>query len=130
MNWYKIAQQELHIEQEDRPDRTRIYLKDGDKEVGKLTIQEFAIDKKHYYITAFFIDAEYRKQGWGAKMMEIAKNLPRYQDKPIVLHPEPYGGEIGSSEYNQEIKNLKEMYQKMGFEDLTEEHGWMEYIRD
>ena len=125
MSWYKKAQ--AFIEQENLPDRTRILLKDGDKQVGKLTIQEFALDKNRYYIRAFFIEPEYRNKGWGTRMMELVKRLPKYQDRPIVLHPEPYDDNIGSEEYDKDTEGLKEMYRKMGFNDLTEEHGWMEY---
>jgi len=35
MSWYKRSEGKLHIEQEDLTDRTRMYLMDGEKEVGK-----------------------------------------------------------------------------------------------
>jgi len=126
MNWYEKAQENLKIIQEDLPDRTRLHLMDEnkDKEVGKLTIQIFPYDK-YYYATAFFIDADYRGQGWGRKMMKQMTSLPRFQDRPIILNPEPYGGNIGSDEYNQEIEDLKKMYRKLGFENDVD--NWMIY---
>jgi len=134
MNWYKLAQENLHIEQEDLIDRTRIYLMLGNKQVGKLTLQFYPNDlypnDNNYYITAFKIDPEYRGKGWGTKMMERIVNDPKFKDRPIMLHPEPYGGEIGTQEYNDIIAKLKNMYKKMGFEELKKDQNWMRYKRN
>jgi len=73
-------------------------------------------------MTAFKVNAEYRRQGWGTQMMQKMLNLPRYKDRPIVVEPAPYGGDIGSEGYRQEIENLKEMYKKFGFENSGNEY--------
>ena len=67
----------MQIVQEDLTDRTRIYLMDGENEVGKLTLQNYAQDKTNYYMTAFWIDSQYREQGWGTKMMQRILSLPQ-----------------------------------------------------
>ena len=125
---YKKAQNNLRIEQENLPTRTRVYLMNGEQQVGKLTLQTFPVDKKYYYLTHFKIEPEYRSQGWGTKMMNTLLANPEYQDRPIVVHPEPYGGEIGTPEYNQEIENLNKMYEKFGFENQSDEDYDMGYM--
>jgi len=113
MRIYRIAQN-LRIEREDLPDRTRILLKDGDKEIGKLVVQ-YGFDKKNYYLQAFKIAPQYQRQGWGTKMINAILNDTKFQDRPIVVQPAPYGNEIGSPEYMEELMGLEEMYSKFGF---------------
>lgn len=118
MRIFKIAQslQNLRIEKENLPDRTRIYLIDGDKRIGKLTIQ---YSEQYYTITAFQINERLQGQGWGRKMMDEIINDPKFKDKPIIVDPAPYGGNIGSPEYMNSINGLREMYGKFGFKDFS-----------
>jgi ribosomal protein S18 acetylase RimI-like enzyme len=117
-SWYKIAQihQNLRIEKESLSDRTTIYLINNDKRIGKLTIQ---YSEQYYTITAFKIDERFRGMGWGRKMMEEILKDSKFEDKPILVDPAPYGGNIGSPEYMDAINGLREMYGKYGFKDFN-----------
>lgn len=118
MNWYKIATNGLQIVKENLPDRIRFLLKNNDKQVGKLTIQSFSMDQEYYYLTAFWIDAEYRGQGWGKKMIEMALSDSRF-DKPILVKPKPY------SQDEKIETDLISMYKHFGFEDFKD--GYLIY---
>ena len=125
MKIYRIAQDDLYIDVVEMPDRIRVYIKRKDGQlnefgedfVGKLTLQFDAFSENKDMLTAFKIDPEYRDKGWGRKMMEA---LSPYQINPWYISPEPYGGNIGSQEYNEEIDSLHEMYGKFGFEEYKD----------
>jgi len=118
-SWHKTCQSQtepnLQIKKEPLSDRCRVYLMDDVKEVGKLTLQIY-LGEKYYYLTAFKIAPQYRDKGWGSKMLREILNDPKYQDKPILVQPAPYGGDIGSYQYNQEIDGLEAMYKKFSFD--------------
>jgi GNAT superfamily N-acetyltransferase len=128
MKIWRLAQS-LRIEKEILPDRCRVYLKNGDLEVGKLTIQWFDYDTKNYYLRAFKISPQFRGKGWGTKMMNEILNDSRFQDRPIVVVPEPYGEEndIGSPAYMEELAGLEQMYRKFGFEFIPNGNGMIRY---
>lgn len=118
MNWYKLATENISITREDLSDRTRIYLMNKGKVIGKLTLQFYPNDP-YYYLTAFKIDDPcFRGTGWGTKMLNELLSSPQFQDKPIVVEPAPYGGDIGSNNYNNEIQGLQDLYRKFGFESF------------
>jgi len=95
------------------------FLKNGDLEVGKLTIQWFEYDKEHYYLTHFKIAPQFCKMGWGTKMFNEIVNDVRFLDRPILVDPAPFGGDIGSNDYMEELSHLQDMYRnKFSFEDL------------
>lgn len=116
MSWYKKAINSLQIIKENLPDRVRFLLKNNGEEVGKLVIQSFAIDQKYYYLTSFWVDSEYRGQGWGKKMIQMALSDPRF-DKPILVKPEQYG------QYDEETQSgLISMYKNFGFDDFYDNY--------
>lgn len=127
MKIYRIAQEELYIDVEELPDRIRVYLKRrdgkqnefGEDYVGKLTIQFDLWSEGKDMVTAFRVDPKYRGTGWGRKMMEVALRR-RPKGRQLFVKPEPYGGNIGSPEYNAEIDGLHDMYGKFGFEEYQD----------
>jgi len=123
-DWYAISKisSTPSIEREDMGDRIRYYLKSNDKNIGKLTIQDFGY--KYYVITYFKIENEYRNQGYGSKMLKMALEDPKFLDKDIVVQPSPFNDE----DYEQQVASLKDMYKHFGFVDY--EYNYLIYKRN
>lgn len=119
---YKISQTnfDLHIKRDDMGDRVRYYLIDENgKEAGKLTIQDFG-DRTYYYLTSFRIDQQYRKQGFGKKIISEALNDSRFFDRPILVRPDPFDEETS-------VQDLIGMYSHFGFRPFETSEGYMIY---
>jgi ribosomal protein S18 acetylase RimI-like enzyme len=118
-NWYKIAKSiggKVELIKRDFSDRRQYVLVDKyyDMEFGKLTIQS-NLDPENYWLTAFFIDPNYRGRHFGSELMNEMKNDPDYMDKDIILRPATYDD---NQEMTEEM--LYAMYIKFGFEPMEE----------
>ena len=124
MKIYKIAQNKLYLDSETLDDRIRIYLKNNNDIVGKLTLQ-FNLDDKRYILTYFQLEDQYQKQGWGTKMFEELLKL--YDGgKPILVQPLPFLDD----DVDQQIQSLKSFYLKLGFREYEKYPSWMIYGQD
>ena len=114
MHWYRVSQMNsLRIEDEESGPVRRVLLRDGYIQVGKLVIN--TSNKEYYIISAFQIAPQYQCLGWGSKMMQRVLDDVGYQDRPIIVTPAPYGNDIGTPRYMEELMGLQSMYEKFGF---------------
>lgn len=110
--------QDIHMEEEYHLDRYYIFLKIGNKKIGKLTLQWF--DNKNYYLTSYKIEDGCQGQGWGRKMMQKLLNNDKFKDRPILVRPEPFDDE----DYQEKQESLTEMYRKYGFTPYDGDGAW------
>jgi len=91
----------------------RVSANDGDKEVGRVFLYVLKNDlrpRPFGYLEDLFVDANYRKQGIGTKLIEEAIRLAK-TNKCYKI--------VATSRHESE--NVHRLYKKIGFEDFGKE---------